>query len=266
MSQTYEYLLLLDRVHEGADIATHSRILLEGLQVAGRPFLPIYSECLEATRTRPKSWKVFRRAQRTYNFARYVEYLARRGGAMVECGVFNGLSALLACRVLGAMRPAFRGEDLYLVDSFEGLSAPREEDLVEVADDAGRSARFASHQQGHFAVGLPLVRSRFVDYPEVTFVKGWIPAALQALPERKWDFVHIDVDLYEPTLACLEYFHARMAPGGVILNDDFSSPLFPGANRAWMEFFQKHPSPFVVLDSGQSVYLKPEDGPAIAPP
>lgn len=260
MPQSHADLVLLDKVHQGADIATHSTILLEGLNVAGRPFLPIYQECLEATRTQPKSWKVFRRAQRAYTFACYVHHLAQRGGAMVECGVFNGFSALLACRVLGAVRPAFRGEDLFLVDSFEGLSAPGQEDLVEIADDSGRSARVASHAKGHFAVGLPLVRSRFGDYPGVTFVKGWIPEALQTLPDRQWDFVHIDVDLYEPTRACLEYFHPRMAAGGVILNDDFSSPLFPGGQRAWIEFFEKHPAPYVVLDSGQSVYMQP--GPA----
>ncbi len=264
MAQTHEDLLLLDRVHEGADIATHSKILLEGLQVSGRPFFPIYRQCLEATRTPVKSWKVFRRAQRAYTFARYVDHLALRGAPMVECGVFNGFSALLACRVLGAVRPGYRGEDLYLVDSFEGLSAPREEDLVEVADGGGRPTRIASHPQGYFAVGLPLVRSRFADYPEVGFIKGWIPQALQDLPERKWGLVHIDVDLYEPTLACLEYFHGRMAPGGVILNDDFSSPLFPGANRAWMQFFERHPAPFIVLDSGQSVYMAPGAPPAPA--
>jgi O-methyltransferase len=256
MSQTHADLLLLDRVHEGVDIELHSRILLEGLQVAGRPFLPMYRECLEATRTLPKSWKVFRRAQRAYNFARYVEHVASLGGPMVECGVFNGFSALLACRILAALRPGFRGEDLFLVDSFEGLSAPKEEDLMEVTH-AGRSARVPSHGQGHFAVGLPVVRARFGDYPEATFVKGWIPPALQALPERRWSFVHIDVDLYEPTLACLEYFHGRMAPGGVILNDDFSSPLFPGGNRAWLEFFERHPAPFLVLDTGQAIYVKP---------
>ena len=255
--QTRADLLILDKLHQGADIAAHSKILLDGLHVADRPFFPIYRECVEATNTLNRSWKVFRRAQRAYTFARYVEHLALKG-PMVECGVFNGFSALLACRVLGAVRPGFRGEDLFLVDSFEGLSAPRQEDLIEVPGDDGRAALVPSYPQGHFAVGLPVVRSRFGEFPEVSFVKGWIPQALDALPERKWAFVHIDVDHYEPTLACLEYFHGRMAPGGVILNDDFSSPLFPGAQRAWMQFFEKHPSPYVVLDSGQSVYMAPE--------
>lgn len=257
MARSPENLLTLDRLHQGVDVAMHSKILLEGLHVADRPFLPIYRECIEATRTHVKSWKVFRRAQRAYAFARYVEHLALRGGSMVECGVFNGFSALLACRVLSALRPGFRGEDLFLVDSFEGLSAPQQEDLIELPDAGGRPTLAPSCPQGHFAIGLPTVRSRFGQYPEVGFVKGWIPEALQALPERKWSFVHIDVDLYDPTLACLEYFHPRMAPGGVILNDDFASPLFPGAERAWTQFFERHPAPYVVLDSGQSVYMQP---------
>lgn len=257
MAQTREDLLLLDRVHQGADIAAHSEILFGGMQVAGAPFYGLYRECLEATRTQPKSWKVFRRAQRAYIFARYVERFALQGGPMVECGVFNGFSALLACRVLERLRPGYRGAELFLVDSFAGLSAPAREDFVAINDASGGAALAPSHPQGHFAVGLDVVMPRFAKYPEVSFVRGWIPPVLAALPERRWSFVHIDVDLHEPTLACLEYFIPRMAPGGVIVNDDFSSPLFPGGGRAWMTWFDAHPAPYIVLDSGQSVYVAP---------
>jgi hypothetical protein len=68
--------------------------------------------------------------------------------------------------------------------------------------------------------------------------------------------VHLDVDLYEPTLACLEYFYSRLAAGGVIICDDYGAPLFPGARRAWDEFCARHDVPFIVLDTGQSVILK----------
>ena len=46
-------------------------------------------------------------------------------------------------------------------------------------------------------------------------------------------FVHLDVDLYEPTRACLDYFLPRLSPGGFVICDDYGAPTFPGAARAW---------------------------------
>ena len=255
-------LSLLDRVHRGADIRAHAEILFGGLRVAERPFLPIFLECMAATGTTSVAWKVLRRALRAYQLARYVESAARLGGAMAECGVFNGLTALLACRVRRMIDPGFRGADFFLVDSYEGLSESREQDLIDVMGKGGRIERVPSHQAGHFAVDVGAVRSRFADFPEASFVKGWIPQVLPQLPERKYAFVHIDVDLYEPTRGALEYFQPRMLPGGIIVNDDFSTPLFPGAGKAWIEHFDRTGAPYVVLDTGQSVYVAPVARPA----
>jgi O-methyltransferase len=69
--------------------------------------------------------------------------------------------------------------------------------------------------------------------------------------------VHVDVDLYEPTRACLEYFYPRMAAGGIILCDDYGTPAFPGARRAWLEFCEGAKLGFIALPTGQSVLVKP---------
>ncbi len=71
-----------------------------------------------------------------------------------------------------------------------------------------------------------------------------------------WSFVHVDVDLYEPTLACLEYFVPRLAPGGVIINDDYGSQSFPGAGRAWDLYFEDFGLPAFALEGGQSVFIR----------
>ena len=46
-----------------------------------------------------------------------------------------------------------------------------------------------------------------------------------------------------------------MAKGGVIINDDYASPLFPGGGSGWVEFFDKVKKPFTVLDSGQAIFI-----------
>lgn len=249
-------IAFLDQIHTGADIALNAEILFGNLQVAGMPFYPLFKECIAETGTGVGSWKVFRRAQRAFVLARYIEHAHGLGAPRVECGVFQGFSALLACKVSRALSPGYDGSDFFLVDSYEGLSDPGDEDKIEVPGSGGGTDRIASHPGRHFAVDLPTVAARFRAFPKVTFAKGWIPPVLTALPDTRWSFVHIDVDLYEPTLACLDYFFDRLVPGGVILNDDFSSPLFPGGGKAWTDFFSKRGLAYVVLDTGQSVYLK----------
>ncbi len=250
-------LTFLGKVQDGADIALNSEILFGNLQVAKIPFFELYNACMKETRTPVSSWKVFRRAQRAFVLARYVEYAQSLAAPKIECGVFQGFSALLACKVQRALSPDFDGSAFYILDSFEGLSAPIDEDKILVTSPDGRSDRVASHQERHFAVPLQTVSSHFTAFPKLNFIKGWIPAAFSDLPDTSWSFVHIDVDLYDPTLACLDYFFPRMVPGGVILNDDFSSPLFPGGGKAWAKFFEDRQLPYVVLDTGQSIYVKP---------
>ena len=40
----------------------------------------------------------------------------------------------------------------------------------------------------------------------IKFYKGWIPDRFEEVESRKFSFVHIDVDLYEPTQDSLEFF------------------------------------------------------------
>ncbi len=54
----------------------------------------------------------------------------------------------------------------------------------------------------------------------------------------EYSFVHIDVDLYQPTLDCLNFFYNRMIPGGIIISDDYKWQHTPGVKRAFDEFFK----------------------------
>ena len=47
-----------------------------------------------------------------------------------------------------------------------------------------------------------------------------------------------------------------MRKGGVIINDDFGSPLFLCAGMAWSEFFEKKNRGYAILDTGQAVFIK----------
>jgi hypothetical protein len=232
----------------------HLDVLLGDVRLGGLDFKQLFTECMQASSTSVPAWKVPRRAVRALNLGRYFLRSLAISGARAECGTLKGFSALMMNRLAQTADTAFRGQDFCVVDSFEGLSAPQAQDAVADPNKPGRTLYPA--EKGAMACPLEHVRTVLRDFPEVRYYKGWIPEVLAGLPETRWSFVHIDVDLYEPTLGCLEYFVPRLAPGAIIVNDDYSSPLFPGGGRAWDEYCSRHGLAFAALDSGQAVLVQ----------
>lgn len=70
------------------------------------------------------------------------------------------------------------------------------------------------------------------------------------MADRKFSFVHIDVDLAEPTLASLAFFYPRMQAGGIIVCDDYGISTCVGATRAIDEFLTDKPERMVSLPDG----------------
>lgn len=152
-------------------------------------------------------------------------------GDVAECGVAKGLSFLHLCFDHASRHAGWRGAGFVVIDSFAGLSEPGAEDLdFRGMGDAERERVAAMTRAGRFAFDYEVVSRRiWHEFPEVEIHRGWIPAVLAAVPERRYRFVHVDVDLYEPTREAFAYFVPRMLPGGVIVTDDYN---WPGGRRA----------------------------------
>jgi hypothetical protein len=246
----------LARIHkltaaaERAPVDEHLRILYDDLQVAGYPLLELAQAALEGAGTRHPPPKRILRRLALFNLAKYFLHAATLPGRWVECGVYLGHSALALCLAAQRRTPGFDGTGLHLVDSFEGLSRP-------TAEDGFGAASGPLMPPDNFRSSIERVRATFDRFPGVRLHQGWIPQVLAGLPDDRWSFVHVDVDLYAPTRACLEYFVPRLAPGGVIVCDDYGSLMFPGAARAWDEVCEGRGLPFVELPTGQSVILNP---------
>ena len=235
----------------------HLDVLFDGVKVAGLDFKPLFAECMAASQTGVPPWKVPIRAHRALNLARYYLRTLSIPGSRAECGTLKGFSALLLARVARAVDPGYTGAGMHLVDSFEGLSAPTPKDAVRTAKSPDGSADGVFPAgKGIMACSMEHVQRVLHEFPDIAFHKGWIPDVLKELPETPWAFVHVDVDLYEPTLACLEYFMPRLAPGGVIVNDDYASPMFPGGGIAWDEYCGRHRLAYAALESGQAIFVK----------
>jgi hypothetical protein len=159
---------------------------------------------------------------------------AKREGVIAEVGVYRGASAKLMCEVKG-------DRTLYLFDTFEGLPEATSED---------RSV----HRVGQYAYSLENVQTYLSGYSNVHYFKGIFPESTKDVPEQKYSFAHFDVDLYEGTKACLEYFYPRMLPGGVMASHDYG--LLAGVEQAFDEFFADKPESVIELPSTQCMVVK----------
>jgi hypothetical protein len=258
--QLHEYpeerLARLKRAHERAPVDRHLDIIYSTLRVGGQPLNEFMHRCLADSRVESPPLKAFHRPLASFFLAQYFLHALDIEGERAECGVFFGTSALLLCRAAGAKIPGYTGSGLHLIDSFAGLSEPSPADGYSIRGRGANEAGRATRPKGWLAAPIDEARATLKDYPGVSFHPGWIPQVLSALPEARWSFVHLDLDLYEPTLGSLEYFYPRLAAGGVIICDDYGAPLFPGAHRAWDQFCDDNGIAYVVLDTGQSVILK----------
>ncbi len=156
------------------------------------------------------------------------------GGEMAEVGVYQGCSARIISQASGGAR-------LHLFDTFAGLPAP----------EAFEHARM---REGHYAASLPSVQAYLADRPEISFYQGLFPGTATPVADRRFSFVHLDVDLKSSTLGCLEFFYPRMLPGGIILTHDYS--YLDGVRAAFTEFLTTRRERAIELPTSQAMLVK----------
>ena len=163
-------------------------------------------------------------------------------GMFAELGVYRGLTA----RLIHQYAPE---RMLHLFDTFEGFT---DRSAVAELSQLGHSTKAFSD------TSLEAAR-QMVGVPEATvaFHQGFFPESIPVqLHSESFAFVHLDADLYDPTLSGLEFFYPRMARRGILLIHDYNA--WPGARRAVDEFFAPRPElPIPMPDkSGSALIVK----------
>jgi O-methyltransferase len=156
-------------------------------------------------------------------------------GDIAEVGVYKGGSAKIICSVKG-------DRHLHLFDTFEGLPKVDEIDMV------------WPFYEGKFAASYDSVRDYLKDERNVSFYKGIFPATSDPVKETRFSMVNLDVDCYESTKLCLEFFYSRMSPGGIILSHDYVTA--PGVRKAFDDFFDKKAEPVLETAGSQCLVVK----------
>lgn len=160
-------------------------------------------------------------------------------GMLVECGVFRG-STLLGM----AHRLALRGvRDAALIgcDSFQGFPPPSKEDALENGTFHERTREGVFHETSYESL---FSRISALGYAQnIRLLKGFFADTLPQLSEFRFRVVHLDCDLYQSYVTCLDFFYARLVQGGYMVFDeyDFSESVYPGARKAIDEFLRDKP-------------------------
>jgi len=187
-----------------------------------------------------------------------VGHLVRRGteGAFVECGVWRGgsvLAMILTLQQLGA-----QDRDIYLFDTFEGMTEPTEYDTspfhAPALADWNAARRTDSKPWGGLFSGELFNREMVEEvlgstgYPmsHLHFCQGDV---LETIPDSAPDriaLLRLDTDWYESTRHELEHLYPRLAVGGVLIIDDYGH--WEGARRAVDEYFRDQPPLLTRID------------------
>jgi O-methyltransferase len=162
-------------------------------------------------------------------------------GDIAEVGVGEGSTAAILNR-------HFAGRKLLLFDTFAGFD---DRDL----------ARNEELGYGGAPYGLPPLDAertlaRLPNRAVAEVYPGWFPESAAGLESRRFALVHVDVGLYEPTYAALEWFHGRVNHGGYLLVADYEHHSASGVKAAVQQFAKEADARYTVLPdlSGTAVF------------
>ncbi len=150
-------------------------------------------------------------------------------GDFMECGVWRGGACILMAGFVKSH--GISGRKVILADSFDGL--PRSTLGQKVQPRLDKSVF------PELAVSLDEVRANFETYglldDNVHFLKGWFKDTLHGTPSDTLALLRLDGDLYESTTDSLTALYDRVAPGGIVIIDDWG--VLPACRKAVEDFF-----------------------------
>jgi len=203
--------------------------------------------------------------ERIYALIKAVEYVVKSSilGDIVECGVWKGGSVVVIAETLLKLKETNR--NLYLFDTFEGMTKPTEEDISYKDERASDLLAEEIDREGIGSVSsyAPLdqvkqvVLSTGYDPSKVHFVKGRVEDTIPKEAPDTISLLRLDTDWYASTLHELMYLFPCLSQNGVLLIDDYGH--WRGSKKATDEYFQKHNMNLLLnrIDYSARIAIKP---------
>lgn len=187
-------------------------------------------------------------------------------GSVVEIGVFRGRTLFSWSHFLETFCPGDRRRMVYGFDHFQGLNDfdAGKDGRLDQGNDKVVGGWKATEEEVRKLMDLHMLDQVLPGYPRCDLVSGDIretlPRFLEAHPGFRISLLHMDVDLYHPTLFALEHLYPLVVTGGIVCFDEYGVEPWEGETNAADEYFSRQPSkpklikhPFTAFPSGYFV-------------
>lgn len=184
-------------------------------------------------------WNNYNSFDRKYTLLQFLKLIKNLKWDTVECWVFKWATSYLILKNID------KNKKHHIFDSFEWLSLPK-------------SIDWTHWQKNSLSCSLDYVKKNLSDFENVAYHKWWIPYKFEDVKDVIFSFVHIDVDLYQPTKDSLDFFYSRLEKWGIIICDDYWFSTCPWAKKAVDEFILKEWIDLLDLTTWQAIIIKNE--------
>lgn len=184
--------------------------------------------------------------ERLYGLIEAVRYIETNevSGNFVECGVWKGGSMMAVALTLKKLGKTNR--QLFLYDTYEGMTAPTAADLSYQGEGAAELLQKESGQKEESVIwaysSLEQVKKNVLStgYPEshIHFIQGDV---LKTIPEYVPDSIallRLDTDWYESTRHEMIHLYPLLVSRGVLIIDDYG--FWRGSRQAVDEYISEH--------------------------
>jgi O-methyltransferase len=169
-------------------------------------------------------------------------------GDFVECGVWKGGSMMAVAHTLNHFQCNYR--DLYLFDTFEGMSDPTQDDVdfsgldaKTLLDTNDKNSSLIWCYSTLDEVKKNLEKTGY-SREKIHFIQGKVEDTIPLSAPQKIALLRLDTDWYESTKHELVHLFPRLVNGGVLIVDDYG--YWQGCRKAVDEY---------IRDNGISILL-----------
>ncbi len=184
--------------------------------------------------------------ERLYGLIEAVKYIIHNNipGDFVECGVWKGGSMMAIAETL--VQLGITNRQLYLYDTFTGMTAPTKEDLDSLNRDAATQLKQEAANKTESVVWaystLEEVKNNIasIQYPSenIHFIEGDILQTVPAIIPQQIALLRLDTDWYASTKHEMIHLYPLLNKYGVLIIDDYG--FWKGSRQAVDEYIQEN--------------------------
>lgn len=170
-------------------------------------------------------------------------------GDFVECGVYTGVISGAICNWLEFEK--LENRRFWLLDTFDGLPEEQLSESERALNIFNYNCEYRRNEV------YEQVCEKFSRFQNVKIIKGDVEETMPQVAAQQVAYLSIDMNMTKPEIAAVRYFWPKLAPGGIIVLDDYNQTLHFHQKNAMDEFARSQGITILGLPTGQGILIKP---------